>query len=373
LLSVIAAVWMAPKVMRRPAGPVRAGRSVGPGVVLAVVAALVYLNQVLFTVYVLRVHGGDASFVARYLPAGWFDLADGSAVIGWVAERFPAPELLAPTVLRVQAFLELPFVLLAFLTVLRWLDADLYRRVAGSVLVWLASASYTVAFCLIELELRTPYTADDVVVRIAAGIVTPWLVAALATRDDATGRAQDATGLLLLLVSVWALGRLVLVVYDTALLYNLGELAHRLPGAVTAVAVLVVARVLAARRPAAEAGPTVGAVASGLRWWLVLFLVPALPIRYGVTFGLPVIALAGAVLVTVAAAAYGLRGAPWRTLAVAVVAGLGIGYVVLRLVSYRYYEAAVLDGGVAGAGVVVLVCALRDRSRARAAGRLAGL
>jgi hypothetical protein len=40
-----------------------------------VVTGLLYLNQVLFTVYVLREHGGDPSFIARYLPEGWFILA----------------------------------------------------------------------------------------------------------------------------------------------------------------------------------------------------------------------------------------------------------------------------------------------------------
>jgi hypothetical protein len=70
-------------------------------------------------VYVLRVHGGDTSFIARYLPTGWFDLATHNPVLRSLGRLFPAPELLAPSVLRVQAFLELPFVLTAFATVAR--------------------------------------------------------------------------------------------------------------------------------------------------------------------------------------------------------------------------------------------------------------
>lgn len=31
-----------------------------------------------FTVYVLRVHAGDPSFIGRYLPAGWFDMASAA-------------------------------------------------------------------------------------------------------------------------------------------------------------------------------------------------------------------------------------------------------------------------------------------------------
>ena len=30
---------------------------------------VVYVNQVLFTIYILAIHGGDPSFIARYLPA----------------------------------------------------------------------------------------------------------------------------------------------------------------------------------------------------------------------------------------------------------------------------------------------------------------
>jgi hypothetical protein len=62
---------------------------------LVVVTGLIYLNQVLFTVYVLREHGGDPSFIARYLPEGWFTLADGP-VLESLARHVPAPELLAP-------------------------------------------------------------------------------------------------------------------------------------------------------------------------------------------------------------------------------------------------------------------------------------
>jgi hypothetical protein len=106
---------------RRPGGGGGDRGVFSPTVWLALVTCLVYVNQVLFTVYVLRVHGGDPSFIARYLPAGWFDLASAHPVLRGLAEHFPAPGLLAPSVLRVQAFLELPFVMLAFATAVRWL------------------------------------------------------------------------------------------------------------------------------------------------------------------------------------------------------------------------------------------------------------
>jgi len=61
-----------------------------PATSLAAVTALIYVNQVLFTVYVLRVHHGDPSFIARYLPSGWFALDRGGA-IATLARHFPAP------------------------------------------------------------------------------------------------------------------------------------------------------------------------------------------------------------------------------------------------------------------------------------------
>jgi hypothetical protein len=77
-----------------------------------------------FTIYVEREWNGDVSRIARYLPDGWFALAD----LGALADRFPAPRLLGWTVLRAQAGLELPFVLLAYLTVCRWFGAETFRR-----------------------------------------------------------------------------------------------------------------------------------------------------------------------------------------------------------------------------------------------------
>jgi hypothetical protein len=148
LVSVLLALAVAPRVMARGQDTVRAaGRSVSPLAALVAVTGVIYANQVLCTVYILRMHGGDPSFITRYLLDGWFDLPVGNPGLRWLADHWPAPSLLAPTVLRVQAFLELPFVLLAFATVLRWLDAGLYRQVVRSPLLPLAAVSYTAVFC----------------------------------------------------------------------------------------------------------------------------------------------------------------------------------------------------------------------------------
>ncbi len=376
LASVVPALALTPRVLARRPGPApTAGRSMSPLTALGVVTALIYVNQVLFTVYVLRVHDGDPSFVARYLPSGWFDLATHHPVLRSLARHFPAPELLAPSVLRVQAFLELPFVLTAFAAVVRWLDADLYRAIARSALLPLASVSCTLVFCVVEWDLRNPYTADDIAIRALSALVTPAFIAWTAARDRARARPVTALRLLVFIASLGALGVLVLVVYDTALLYNLGRLPERAEPGLTALAALAVLRWADARLPGRpRPGPAVDFVGHAVRGWPAFFLVPALAVRYGVTFGTPV-AAAGAALLTMAAAALhavrtvlrdppGSRpGRPWWPavqLGTAALVGAGAAYVVARQAVGSYYEAALLPAGVAFLVTAITVCAVTD-------------
>lgn len=307
---------------------------------------MVYLNQVLFTVYVTREWGGDVERIARFLPDGWFALAD----LGWLADRFPAPHLLSWTVLRAQAFLELPFVVLAYLTVCRWFGADVYRRAVHAR--WAVSASYTVTFCLIEWSLWNPYTVSDIVVRVVSGVVVPLLVTRLAEGADGPPR------LVPFVVSLGAVGVLVLAVYDSALLYNLGHLAGWSPAAGCAVAALVAARWWA-RRPGAD-GPTVGAVTASLGWFLVLFLVPALPLRYGLNFGAAVVSLVAGVLIVLAALWLGWPRDLIGRLVLA--AGVGVvGAVLGYLLAQGFPEAGLLA---AAAGFLLAggaTCAAADR------------
>jgi hypothetical protein len=386
--SVAVALLGVSRVMRRPAmgdGGAR-GRWAGPGAPLAVVVALCLLNQVLFTVYVLRVHGGDVSFVARHLPEGWFALAAENPAIDGLARRFPAPWLLAPTVLRVQAFLELPFVLLAYATMLRRLDHGLYRRLAGSYLIWVAAASYTVVFCVVEWDLRNPYTVDDIAIRLVAAVVTPAFVMWTARRDGGGEDDEPASlpGLVMFAASTWALGHLVLVVYDCALLYNLGHLGGRLPGAVIALAVLAVTRVAAGRLRGR--GPSAGGaatIASGLRWSLALFFVPALAVRYGVTFATPALSAGAGLLVAVVAGGHAVRAGLAETRGgstsgcllvwaarhgAAACAGLVAAYAAARWVDDTYYEAALLRAAAVFLITAVLVCGLRWPGNALQAG-----
>lgn len=288
--------------------------------------------------------------------------------------------------LRVQAFLELPFVLLAFMTVLRWLDAELYRRVARSVLVPLASVSYTVVFCLAEWLLRNPYTMDDLVIRAVSALITPFVVACLARWDTSDTRTvASVPGLLAFIGSLAALGVLVLVVYDTALLYNLGRVEERWGIALAAAGALLLSRVVAARlsEPAVP-GVLVPFLRRLMAGWLVLFFVPALAVRYGVMFGTPWLAAGASLLLvgvatvrvartTLAAAtrsgdgAAGLRprlrllGALAARLGCAVATGAVAAYLVSQLTASGYYEATLLPCAAAFLVTVIVACGVLDK------------
>lgn len=341
-----------------------------PATGLVVVTGLVYLNQVLFTVYVLREHGGDPSFIARYLPEGWFTLAHGP-LFESLARHVPRPDLLAPSVLRVNAFLELPFVVLGYLTVCRWSSPWTYERALG--LVWPMSVSYTATFCLIEWRLYNPYTVQDIAVRILAALVVPWWVSSRPPAGP-RGRTDNLPGLLVFVASAAAVGLLVLVVYDTALLYNLGHLDAQLPFAALAIVVLAVARAVAPRVPDRSPGRGVHSIARATSWLLVLAAVPALPIRYGLGFGAPYISVAGAAILLAAAAVLGARDALARTqvgaaqwlLQMVAVALAGLcAAAPTMLVEVEHIETRLLLAGAAGFLGALLVCARLDRPGAQ--------
>ncbi len=307
--STGAALLLGPRALRAPtadgtpARPGRGRRGGRPEVLLAAVTGLIYLNQLLCSAYLLRVHGGDAGYVARYLPPGWFAEPTGHPVVRALAAHLPAPGLFAPTVLRVQAFLELPFVLSAYATVLHRLSPALLRAVLGSpALVWATAASYTLVFGVVEGALRNPWTVQDVVIRVLSALLTAPLLLRAARRAPGPERRSDTLGLLRFAAELWAVGTLVMVVYDTALLYNLRHLPDRWPE--TALALALLAATARDRRPGpATTGPGTAALDLLLQRTLVLFLLPALAIRYGLGFAHPPLSAAAALTVALAALA----------------------------------------------------------------------
>jgi hypothetical protein len=157
----------------------------------------------------------------------------------------------------------------------------------------------------------------------------------------------------------------VLAVYDTALLYHLGHLPARLPGALVAAAVLVAARA-AARLPGRDAGPTVSVELRALGWFLSLFFVPALAIRYGLIFGAPVVAALAGLVVAAAAAGHALRPTPvpWRALLPRLAAAITLGGAAAGggyMAAPGYPEARLLCAAGALCVVAVLAATALDR------------
>ncbi|MBN1171996.1 MAG: hypothetical protein JXA67_07460 [Micromonosporaceae bacterium] len=287
-----------------------------PGWWLAWVIAAVFCNQVLFTVYALRVRHGDLSDLARSVPSGWFELADNRFMTA-LAAHVPAPHLLSVTALRIPSLLELPFGLLAYLTVVNWLDPRRYRRLATPAVLALACGAYTVTFCLIEWALPTPYTRQDLALRAISGVLCalalPWL-GRHRSAPPGVGAPRSPAELLAFATSTAALGYLVLAIYDTAMLYSLGRLGDHLPGAGAAIGILAVSRLasghlrrLPRRSDGDPAGAGVDTLSTALSWWLALFLIPALAIRYELGFGSWLIAAGAGTLVIAAAATAALR------------------------------------------------------------------
>lgn len=277
-----------------------------PGFWLLLVIVAGYVNQVLFTIYVIRVHGGDVSFIARYLPTGWFATPSDNHMLRALATVFPAPHLLAASVLRVQAVLELPLVVLGYLTVCRWWDRRLYQSLAAPLPLTLTCTTYTITFCLIEWSLRNPYTAQDLILR---ALSVPGTVAAISCLAGCT-RVEDrqpppirsAVGVLLFGVSATALGYLILTVYDTVLLYNLAHVPARLAGSLTALAALTAARYTARRLTRRSPGLGMDTITTALGWFAALFFTPALPVRYVLGFADPAVAATATIIVLLAAA-----------------------------------------------------------------------
>jgi hypothetical protein len=172
---------------------------------------------------------------------------------------------------------------------------------------------WTAMFCAIEWHLHNPYTTDDLVIRAAAGIVVPLWVARLQTARPAgktplASAGLTAVGFAVFAVSTGALAYVVLTVYDSALLYNLGHLGAELPGTLAALAILAAARYLAPRLRG-EPGLGIKTATGAFGWFLVLFFVPALPIRYGLVEGQSSLSILAGTIVVLSAAILAARDA----------------------------------------------------------------
>ena len=116
--------------------------------------------------------------MTRYLGHGWFAIARHNPAVLLVARHAGDAKWLSPTVLRVQAFLELPFTVFAYLAVARLLGTGVVRQLTRAPVIVAACVSFTITFSLVEIRLANPWTTDDLVLRALACVVTPaWVIA----------------------------------------------------------------------------------------------------------------------------------------------------------------------------------------------------
>jgi hypothetical protein len=319
-----------------------------PWALFLAIAALALVNQIVFDAYVLAAHGGDPAFIRRYLGDAYFHLdldfplvraiARASGAAG--AERF-----LSPALLRVNALLELPFALLAYLGITRLFDRAAYRFVLRGPLGWLGAASFTIILCAIEIRLRNPWTTSDLVMRaVAFALVVPALKW-LGRREQGSpcfpeqdGRPRSLASLLVALGGAASMAGALLLLYDLTLLYNLAHLRRTWPALLALIAMGTTATWLVPRVDAwllrRDAGalppPSVAAVTSVASSFALAFFVPALAVRYGLGLatsracGLAVLAIAVAVGLARAARERGIHRGRWAFgLGVSALAGLG--------------------------------------------------
>ncbi len=255
----------------------------------AIVIGLVVVNQIAFNAYVLRVHHGDASFIGRYLPSfGWLSLALDWPSVRWVAAHVGDGRWLAPSVLRVQAYLELPFTLYAYLAVARMLGRDVTRALCRWPVLLVASVSFSVTFGLIEASLPNPYTNDDLVLRALAAVTVPFWVAWTSRIDDAARDGDDrptsVLGILAFLIGAASIALSLLAAYDTLLLYNLAHLPRYVPLLVLTTPIAVFAPWLVPRVGRARPSSASTLLRAMLAAFTVVFFVPSLAIRYAMPY-----------------------------------------------------------------------------------------
>ena len=260
------------------------------------VCALVYVNQVLFGAFILRAHGGSTAFIGQYIPGDWFAIGRHDPLVALAARHVGDGRWLSPTLLRVQAFLELPFTMFAYLAVARLLGRGVYTTLCRPVVLALAALSFSVTFSLVELSLPNPYTSDDLVLRAVACLVVPVYIAWIARRearrspslDRAPAGPSGVLGLLTFLAGAGAISYVVLALYDAFLLYNLAHLPRYAPGIALSLVIASVAMFASPRvdeaigraTGARSASPAIDVCVSALRTFTVLFFVPSLSLRY---------------------------------------------------------------------------------------------
>lgn len=339
-----------------------------PWTLFLLTGALAFGNQIVFNAYVLAVHGGDPSFIRARLGPAYFAMDLDFPLVRPIAGAFgreAASFWLAPSLLRVNAVLELPFAVFAYLAIAHLFDRGAVRFLLRSPLGWLGATSFTVVLCLVEILLWNPWTTSDLWMRGVGLVLMVPILWGLGRRErgapcfpEEDGRPRSLMALLLAMTGAIAMAGALLVLYDLTLLYNLGhtrKLGVPLIGLVLlgTASALVVPRLDAQDKRVRRGAPPPGSVAamtSVASTFALLFFVPSLAVRYGLSLR---VSVAVGLATLLAGVAWGLaraarrpevRGGRWLVgLTCAALAGAGAVFLarpLLRLVLFP--EAALL-------------------------------
>ncbi|MGC4118274.1 MAG: hypothetical protein QM765_27725 [Myxococcales bacterium] len=384
VLSAVVAVPIAFRHFLRPAKEVQAhvrqaGLLLHPWTLFLATSVLCLLNQVAVGTYVLAVHGGDSTFITQHVGGYYFHCDFDFPGVRWLAATLgpDGARWLEPAILRVNAFLELPFALFAYLAIARLFDRGVPNLLQRSLLGPLAAASYTAVLMLVEVLLWNPYTLDDLVIRVIAGVVMAGVLIALGRREGSEhARRRSLPSLLVAFVGAACAAGVVLALYDLTLLYNLGHLktlgVPLLLMAVVATGAFAVVEPVDAWMDAMgrRRSACVEAVSSVAATLSVVFFVPALAVRYGLhhpigrIVGLAVLAISVAWGLAAAARAPGIRRGRWAAgLASGLAAGIGAAALVHPWLPVRpMVEAALVVYAAAFVGGLSFVWTLVEKA-----------
>lgn len=265
-----------------------------PFVQFVLTIMLVWINQILFNAYVIKFHHGDLGFIQRSFGGSWFALDRSSSAVRYVIAHVNDGSWLAYSAFRVQAFLELPFIIFGYLTIGLLFGQRVYRALVNPISIICASISYTVALIAAELALQNRFTSDDVILRLAACVFVPVYVTLLerARKGRFEQQPQEPTdvsgavGVFLFLIGTVATGYLLLASYDVFLLYNLRYLSKYLPGMILSVSVVLGIGLIKSLLRQRSAVPSKRHLSGtelyrdSLAGFLVMFFIPALSLRY---------------------------------------------------------------------------------------------
>ena len=275
-----------------------------------VLSGLLYVNQVIFNAWMVLEHNADASYLRQFVHSQhYFNLAPDHPPVAWLVAWVGDGGWKAPSFLRVQAVLELPWALTAYLMITALLSPPTARQIAAGPLGVFAAISHTAVLCVVEVLLWNPWTEQDLVLRVVGLILTVLLLRWIG-REPTAEAPPSAVQLVNFFIGLGATSALVLGGNLVALLYNLAWLND--VALILAAATLTLGLCLWVRsRPTLATGSALVTALHhiGARFTLT-FAAPALAIRYGMTHSAAV-TLAGlaAAIVIVAALITGLADA----------------------------------------------------------------